>query len=88
MPPILAPPRLPPKIRKFESGAEKRRKKKKIAELIESQTGAHDKFIAEKYVLFLSLASFHSQGRPCTHLSTENTLLDPFQTFKQKLSRN
>jgi len=30
------PPKLPPKIRKFEFGAEKRRKKKKEAELIES----------------------------------------------------
>ncbi|KEH39344.1 hypothetical protein MTR_2g094850 [Medicago truncatula] len=37
MPPKLAPPRLPPKIRKFESGVEKCRKKKKIAELIESK---------------------------------------------------
>jgi hypothetical protein len=48
MPLKLAPPRLPPKIRKFESGAEKRRKKKKIAELIESQTGALDKFIVKE----------------------------------------
>ncbi|XP_039688548.1 zinc finger MYM-type protein 1-like [Medicago truncatula] len=48
MPPKLAPPRLPPKIRKFESGTEKRRKKKKIAELIESQTGALDKFIVKE----------------------------------------
>ncbi|KEH41611.1 hypothetical protein MTR_1g052795 [Medicago truncatula] len=48
MPPKFSPPRLPPKIRKFESGAEKRRKKKKIAELIESQTGALDKFILKE----------------------------------------
>lgn len=48
MPPKLAPPRLPPRTRKFESGAEKRRKKKKIAELIESQTEALDKFIVKE----------------------------------------
>ena len=48
MPPKLAPPRLPPKIRKIEFGAEKRWKKKKIAELIESQTGALDKFIVKE----------------------------------------
>jgi len=47
MPPKL-PHKLPPKIRKFESGAEKRRKKKKEAELIESQTGALDKFIVKE----------------------------------------
>jgi hypothetical protein len=47
MPPKL-PPKFPPKIRKFESGAEKRRKKKKEAELIESQTGALDKFIVKE----------------------------------------
>jgi len=48
MPPKLAPPRMPPKIRKFESGAEKRKKKTKIVELIESQTGALDKFIVKE----------------------------------------
>jgi len=47
MPPKL-PLKLPPKIRKFESGAEKRRKKKNIAELIESQTVALDKFVVKE----------------------------------------
>jgi len=41
---LSVPPILPPKIRKFEFGAEKCRKKKKIDVLIESQTRALDEF--------------------------------------------
>ncbi|CAL5203959.1 unnamed protein product [Lathyrus oleraceus] len=37
---------MPPKNRKFECGNDKRKKKKKIEELIQSQVGALDKFLA------------------------------------------
>ncbi|XP_057429853.1 uncharacterized protein LOC130722970 [Lotus japonicus] len=39
------PPKLPPKIRKFDSGCEKRKKKKRLDELTRSQSGALNKFI-------------------------------------------
>ncbi|PNX68001.1 zinc finger MYM-type protein, partial [Trifolium pratense] len=39
------PPKLPPKIRKFPSGCEKRKKQKKLNKLIQSQSGALNKFI-------------------------------------------
>ncbi|KAK2425520.1 zinc finger MYM-type protein [Trifolium repens] len=42
------PPKLPPKIRKFESGYEKRKRKKRINELMQSQSGAIEKFIIKE----------------------------------------
>ncbi|CAJ2662601.1 unnamed protein product [Trifolium pratense] len=39
------PPKLPPKIRKFPSGCEKRKKQKRLNKLIQSQSGALNKFI-------------------------------------------
>src|ERR1044072_6833853 len=42
------PPKLPPKIRKFDSRCEKRKKKKKLHELTRSQSGALNKFIVRE----------------------------------------
>jgi len=42
------PPKIPPKIRKYASGYDKRRKKKKIEEFTRSQTGALDKFVVKE----------------------------------------
>ncbi|XP_045827742.1 zinc finger MYM-type protein 5-like [Trifolium pratense] len=42
------PPKIPPKFRKFESGNEKRKKKKKLEEFIQSQRGALDKFLIKE----------------------------------------
>ncbi|CAL5190359.1 unnamed protein product [Lathyrus oleraceus] len=39
---------MPPKNRKFECGNDKRKKKKKIEELIQSQVGALDKFLIKE----------------------------------------
>jgi hypothetical protein len=39
------PPKLPPKTRRFDSGCEKRKKKKRRDELTQSQKGALNKFI-------------------------------------------
>ncbi|CAL5206699.1 unnamed protein product [Lathyrus oleraceus] len=39
---------MPPKNRKFEGGNDKRKKKKKIEELIQSQVGALDKFLIKE----------------------------------------
>ncbi|XP_058744291.1 uncharacterized protein LOC131616850 [Vicia villosa] len=41
-------PKLPPKLRKFESGYEKRKKKKRLNELTQSQAGALDKFLIKE----------------------------------------
>ncbi|CAL5212953.1 unnamed protein product [Lathyrus oleraceus] len=41
-------PKMPPKNRKFECGYDKRKKKKKIEELIQSQVGALDKFLIKE----------------------------------------
>ncbi|XP_058779656.1 uncharacterized protein LOC131653487 [Vicia villosa] len=42
------PPKFPPKIRKFDFGCEKRKKKKILDELTQSQSGALDKFIIKE----------------------------------------
>src|SRR4051812_11818498 len=42
------PPKLPPNIRKFDYGYEKRKKKKRLDELTQSQSGALDKFIIKE----------------------------------------
>ncbi|CAL5212151.1 unnamed protein product [Lathyrus oleraceus] len=42
------PPKMPPKNRKFECGNDKRKKKKKIEELIQSQVGALDTFLIKE----------------------------------------
>jgi hypothetical protein len=42
------PPKLPPKGRRFESRYEKRKKKKRLEELTQSQVGALDKFIIKE----------------------------------------
>ncbi|XP_058741100.1 uncharacterized protein LOC131613446 [Vicia villosa] len=42
------PPKMPPKNRKYECGNDKRKKKKKIEELIQSQAGALDKFFIKE----------------------------------------
>ncbi|XP_058781996.1 uncharacterized protein LOC131656268 [Vicia villosa] len=42
------PPKMPPKNRKYECGNDKRRKKKKIEELVRSQAGALDKFLTKE----------------------------------------
>ncbi|CAL5203434.1 unnamed protein product [Lathyrus oleraceus] len=42
------PPKMPPKNRKFECGNDKRKKKKKIEELIQSQLGALDKLLIKE----------------------------------------
>ncbi|CAL5190409.1 unnamed protein product [Lathyrus oleraceus] len=42
------PPKMPHKNRKFECGNDKRKKKKKIEELIQSQVGALDKFLIKE----------------------------------------
>lgn len=39
---------MPPKIRKFDSACEKRKKKKRLDELTQSQSGALDKFIIKE----------------------------------------
>ncbi|XP_058727211.1 uncharacterized protein LOC131598647 [Vicia villosa] len=41
-------PKLSPKIRKFDSGYEKRKKKKRLDELTQSQSGALDKIIIKE----------------------------------------
>ncbi|XP_058733893.1 uncharacterized protein LOC131605566 [Vicia villosa] len=45
---LSMPPKLPPKIRKFDSGCEKRKKKKRLDVLTQSQSGALDKFIIKE----------------------------------------
>src|ERR1044072_2491512 len=61
------PPKLPPKIRKFDSGCEKRKKKKRLNELIQSQSGALNKFIIREPQIPIENANVNA---------TENVNLD------------
>ncbi|XP_058775971.1 uncharacterized protein LOC131650271 [Vicia villosa] len=71
------PPKMPPKNRKYECGNDKRKKKKKIEELIQSQVGALDKFlIKESQVLNESHSVDHIDTEIPDNVSIENDNVD------------
>ncbi|XP_058742320.1 uncharacterized protein LOC131614784 [Vicia villosa] len=71
------PPKMPPKSRKYECGNDKRKKKKKNEELIQSQVGALDKFlIKESQVLNESYSVDHIDTEIPDNVSIENDNVD------------